>query len=294
MTAPDASDRFRPVTVFNLKNQPDFSEARIQQYLYDHPEILGLGPSVESRDKERVQPAGGRLDLLMVDIEKNIRYEIEVQLGATDESHIIRTLEYWDVERKRFPDYKHVAVIVAEEITARFFNVITLFNQAIPLIAYKMTAIRNLDDSVGLLFTRVLDVVQKVPDEDEKIVETTDRAYWEKKSSRKDLTWCDNIIQVIRTNPTTADANFSYNKFYLGIWLNDKPNNFVIIRPRKSYFYLDIKLPQTDDLDSKIQESVFEEVTYTNEGRYRLRIDSSNLKDGQSLIEELLRLAASS
>ena len=49
------------------------------------------------------------------------------QLGKTDESHIIRTIEYWDIERKRYPQYDHTAVIVAEEITSRFLNVIGLF-----------------------------------------------------------------------------------------------------------------------------------------------------------------------
>ena len=55
-------------------------------------------------------------------------YEIEIQLGATDPSHIIRTVEYWDTEKKRYPQYDHCAVIVAEEIIGRFMNVISLFN----------------------------------------------------------------------------------------------------------------------------------------------------------------------
>ena len=50
------------------------------------------------------------------------------------------TIEYWDLERKRYPQYEHTAVIVAEDITSRFLNVIQLFNGAIPLIALKMTA----------------------------------------------------------------------------------------------------------------------------------------------------------
>jgi len=33
----------------------------------------------------------------------NTRYHVELQLGATDESHIIRTIEYWDTERRRWP-----------------------------------------------------------------------------------------------------------------------------------------------------------------------------------------------
>jgi len=47
----------------------------------------------------------------------HFNYEIEIQLGSTDESHIIRTIEYWDIERKRYPQYDHTAVIIAEDIT---------------------------------------------------------------------------------------------------------------------------------------------------------------------------------
>jgi hypothetical protein len=45
-------------------------------------------------------------------------------LGSLDESHIIRTIEYWDIERQRRPTFEHRAVIVAERITSRFFNVL--------------------------------------------------------------------------------------------------------------------------------------------------------------------------
>lgn len=41
-------------------------------------------------------------------------YEEEVMLGALDESHIIRIIEYWGVERQRRPGSEHRAVIVAE------------------------------------------------------------------------------------------------------------------------------------------------------------------------------------
>jgi hypothetical protein len=41
-------------------------------------------------------------------------------LGELDPSHIIRAIEYWDIERIRFPKRIHRAVIIAEEITSRF------------------------------------------------------------------------------------------------------------------------------------------------------------------------------
>src|SRR2546423_14271714 len=75
-------------------------------------------------------------------VESTHRYEVEIQLGSTDEAHIIRTIEYWEVERKRYPQYEHTAVIIAENITGRFLNVISLFNGVIPLIAMRMNAMR--------------------------------------------------------------------------------------------------------------------------------------------------------
>jgi hypothetical protein len=68
-------------------------------------------------DEERIQPRAGRLDLLFQDPEASKRYEVEVQLGKTDEAHIIRAVESWDIERKRYPQYGHTAVIVVDDIS---------------------------------------------------------------------------------------------------------------------------------------------------------------------------------
>src|SRR2546422_5830940 len=96
------------------------------------------------------------------------RYEIEIMLGETDPSHIIRTIEYWDMERQRYPTLEHRAVIVAEEITSRFFNVIRLLNRAVPIIGIQLSAFR-VNDEIVLHFTRVLDTYEfgAEPDEDE-------------------------------------------------------------------------------------------------------------------------------
>jgi hypothetical protein len=73
------------------------TEAWVQDQIAKDPTILGLGELV-LRDKERIQPNAGRLDLLLQNPESLKRYEVEIQLGASDESHIIRTVEYWDIE----------------------------------------------------------------------------------------------------------------------------------------------------------------------------------------------------
>jgi hypothetical protein len=120
-----------------LSNHSEYREKWVQERIAGDPSILGLGDLV-LKDKERSQPRAGRLDLLFQDAELTTRYEVEVMLGSTDENHIIRTIEYWDVERKRYPQYDHYAVIVAEDITSRFLNVVGLFNGFIPLIALQI------------------------------------------------------------------------------------------------------------------------------------------------------------
>jgi hypothetical protein len=76
-----------------LKTHPELNERWVQDRIAEDPSILGLGDLV-LRDKERAQPRAGRLDLLLQDSETKRRYEVEMQLGATDETHIICTIEY--------------------------------------------------------------------------------------------------------------------------------------------------------------------------------------------------------
>src|SRR5882724_9308414 len=109
-------------TLLSLRDHPTLKEAWVEQQIVDNPGLLRLG-EVEVRDRQRRQPRAGRLDLLLEDAERKRRYEVEIQLGQCDESHIIRAIEYWDLEKKRFPHYEHCAVIIAEDVTTRFLNV---------------------------------------------------------------------------------------------------------------------------------------------------------------------------
>ena len=125
-------DYIRPERV-SIRLHPELSEKWVQELIASDPSVLGLGGLVLV-GKERLQPHAGRLDLLLQDPETKRRYEVEIQLGATDEAHVTRCIEYSDIERKRYPQHDHCAVIVAEDILSRFLNVISLFNGTIPLV----------------------------------------------------------------------------------------------------------------------------------------------------------------
>src|SRR5882724_9783141 len=105
----------------------------LQDQIAANPRILGLG-DLELVHREKQQSSGGRLDFLLEDSADGSMFEVEVLLGATDESHVIRTIEYWELERRRWPKRSHTAVLIAEKINRRFFNVIQLLGLTIPVV----------------------------------------------------------------------------------------------------------------------------------------------------------------
>ena len=274
--------KYEPITKLSLKNHPEFSERWVQDRIAENPQMLGLG-DVVLKDKERIQPRAGRLDLLLQDAEASHRYEVEIQLGKTDESHIIRTIEYWDIERKRYPQYEHTAVIVAEEITARFLNVISLFNGTIPLMAIQMSAVQ-LADTVSLLFTTVLDEARfGLVEEDEEVQEITDRAYWESRGSKATVAMADEVLKLV--SAFAPSLELKYNKFYIGLATNGMPNNFLIFRPQKLALRVEVRLPQSQEVEASIEAAGLDVMDYDKRwGRYRLRIGKGEvLKFAESL-----------
>jgi predicted transport protein len=270
----------------SLLGNPELSEKWVQTRIAEDPTLLGLGDLI-LKDKERIQPRAGRLDLLFQDAETTRRYEVEIQLGSTDETHIIRTIEYWDVERKRYPQYDHTAVIIAENITSRFLNVIGLFNGVIPLIAMQMNAIK-VGTNISLMFATVLDQLNLgLVDEDEEVQEVTDRAYWENRGSRQTVAMADEILEMI--HQLDRNFNFKYNKFYIGLAKNDQPNNFISVRPKKSVLRLEARLPRSDELDQQLENAGLDVMEYDKRwGQYRIRLTKEDFQKHRKLLGELV------
>ncbi len=218
----------------NLKNH--FSEKWLQDIIEQDPSILGLG-ELEVYRRERKQSSGGRIDFLMMSPDTSTMYEIEIMLGPTNESHIIRTIEYWDIERRRFPSREHRAVIIAEQITNRFFNVIALMNKSIPIIAIQLNALKY-EDKIFLDFVKVLDIYESPEDEEDLGLETVDRSYWEHKAAKNSIKMMDELIDLARNYYN--DIKITYNKHHVAI--GTLTRNFLWIRPRKTNAYIHIEL----------------------------------------------------
>jgi hypothetical protein len=158
----------------SLKGHPDLSEKWLQERVVAETALLGLGDLVV-KDVKRRQPRAGRPDLLLSDPDTATRYEVELQLWPTDGTHVIRTIEYWDLERRRYPQYEHVAVIVAEDITSRFLSVISPFNGFIPLVAIQLRALQ-IGDVLTPSPTKVLDqMTPGMADDEDEAEQAVDR-----------------------------------------------------------------------------------------------------------------------
>lgn len=212
---------------------------------------------------------------------------MELQLGKTDETHIIRTIEYWDIERKRYPQYEHCAVIIAEEITARFFNVISLFNGQIPLIALQLTAY-EVEGNIMLTFNKVLSEIQRGDDE-EDVMEVTDRNYWMSRGTQTTMKLVDELFAMFKL--IAPQYELKYNKFYMGIAENGIADNIVIFRAKKSFARIEIKLPKNKETDSRLAEAGFDDVGYDDRwSKYKIDIRENDLKKNvkKELIQNLL------
>lgn len=250
-----------------LKNNPKINEDMIQEFISENPAVLGLG-DLTTVKREKIQPLGGRLDILLQDDDQN-RYEVEVQLGKTDPSHIIRTIEYWDIEKKRYPNYDHCAVIVAEEVTGRFMNVISLFNGSIPLIALQLSAYK-IGEDIALVFTKVLDRLDLGTEEEEEVT-TTDRNYWVNKVAPEIINMVDLIYEDL--GDLISDYELNYTKFYIGLAINGSAKNFMSFAPKKKFLKVRFRGSEDVELTKRLEDEGLDILYNGKDRRYEVKIN---------------------
>jgi hypothetical protein len=263
------------------------NEKWLQERIEEDPSLLGLG-SLQVIRRERQQSSGGRIDFLLRDLEDETRYEVEVMLGALDESHIIRTIEYWDIERQRYPTYEHRAVIIAEEITARFFNVLRLLNRAVPLIAIQLTVFPMSDNEIILHGIKVLDVYEEMESEEDTAGEQVDRKYWERRASPASLAAMDAIIGLVKSE--LAPAHVTYNKNHIALGTSGR--NFCWFNPPKEATHCHLRV-KTDPDEREEEIKGFEDtnlyVRAFQQDRITLKLAVRDIESHRGLVVDLLR-----
>jgi hypothetical protein len=269
-----------------LKGNPDFSEVWLHDQICNELSILGLGNDLDIIERERRQFGGGRLDLLLADSENGVRYEVEIMLGATDPNHIIRCIEYWDIERRRYPAYEHVAVLVAEEITTRFLNVLALFAGNIPLVAIQLNALQ-VGDSVVLNFTKILD--QRVLREDdvaESEGDAVDRHWWEGRKGAESVNLCDRMLELAKS--IGGDSyQLRFGKSTISLGPAGSFFNIAQFWPKQKFVHARFKVADGMTWTERFSAAGLDAHSL-REDRVQLRIAPADFTQHESLFRELL------
>jgi hypothetical protein len=245
---------------------------------------LGLGDLTVLRS-EKVQHAGGRLDMLLSDPKNEVWFETEIMLGATDPSHIIRCIEYWDIERRRYPAYEHIAVLVAEDVTARFLNVMSLLAGSIPLIAIQISALQT-GEQVLLHFTKVLDQREARIEIDvaEDEPEAT-REFWDAKVGKENLQTCDGLLVWARdVNPR---LELKYKRGRVAICEPGSFFNVIVFFPRNSYVICRMVLSNAEEVVPRAEEAGLE--AELNKGKAVFRLRPKDMTENEALLKELIQ-----
>ena len=94
------------------------------------------------------------------------------------------------------------------------------------------------------------------------------------------------LSNIIEFDP---DAEFNYNKFYIGLKFNGRSKNYSIFRPKKNFLGVAIKLPQTEENDEIINQAEITTLDYDNaRGNYRLKINERELDKKLETIKQLI------
>ena len=113
------------------------------------------------------------------------------------------------------PQRQHNAVLVAESITRRYFNVIQLLSHAIPVIAIQANII-EVNGIKSLNFVKVLDTYEEIDDGTSLSNETYDEAYWVIKAQR--VIDFAKALQNIASD-IVGETTRGYTKHYISLGL---------------------------------------------------------------------------
>lgn len=254
----------------------------LQDIIYDNPKVLGLGNLVPV-NKEKKQSSGGRLDILLKDPEQNSMYEVEVMLGETDPSHIIRSIEYWDNEKRKYPQRQHFCVLVAESFDRRYFNVIQLMSLNIPMIAVQADLLEVNGEKI-LNFTKIIDIYIE-PEESEEDIKVVNEATW-----TNDAPWVNEnakeLIGIYKDENNKINIGFTQSYVSLNI---DSKNAYWLHKRMKptSTLTFTVKDEEKAEAIKKLLESKEFSFTYNRYKEFMLNIDTKIIKSNANLLKEI-------
>jgi len=254
----------------------------LQDIIYENPKIIGLGDLV-AVNKEKKQSSGGRLDILLKEPTENLMYEVEVMLGETDPSHIIRSIEYWDNEKRKYPQRQHFCVLIAESFDRRYFNVIQLMSLNIPMIAIQVDLLEVNGEKI-LNFSKIIDIYTE-PEEDEEDTKQVNESTW-----NADSPWTNqNAKEIYESLKGKHDRiDLRYTQSYISINIDGRNAYWLCkrIKPTSALFFSVKDDDKVEAIKKKLEENDIG-YTYNRYKEFMLNVDIKSIKKNIELLNEV-------
>jgi hypothetical protein len=199
------------------------NEGWLEAWILEKPSRLGLGDlKILKNQVIHYRSQGGRLDLLAHRADLDTYYEIEIMLGECDADHGFRTLDYWARERLARPNSRHVAVLVAEDLSGRYKTVIETLPQFLPFIGVEIKVL-VIPCQTGI--ATILPTIVVQPDDlvitqgDEPDTETSregvlrDRQWWDANSNPAFMATLDKIAAYCQEQVGPSRMDYSAQSY---------------------------------------------------------------------------------
>ena len=127
----------------SLGDKPHLDHNWMHNQIVANPAVLGLEEDlrVVYSDKYKIQHVPGELTMSLAGRSSGTRYYVQLKYGRINDEQIVCLLDGWGHQRQAAPQYGHVAVLVAEEITGSLLiYALKTLGDFIPLIVIELKA----------------------------------------------------------------------------------------------------------------------------------------------------------
>jgi len=127
----------------SLRNK-NINEKIVQEYFEQNTNIIGLTDGI-LLDKEEIQSRSKRLNMLFKESDTKNCYVVGIKLGILDEDHIKKTIEYWNLSKKKYPKYEHCIIFCVGNITGEAMILLNSYDKQSQIIVCIINAFKYYD-----------------------------------------------------------------------------------------------------------------------------------------------------
>ncbi len=114
------------------------------------------------------------------------------------------------------------------------------------------------------------------------------RASWETDATPETVALADRLLKLIRAFAPSMELAF--NKAYLGLVQDGRPNTFVVFEPQKKAVSMDVRIAKSDDLEKEMKKKGIG-YTRTKDDSYNFRLLPADVEEHSQFLTDIMRKA---